>query len=225
MAEFDEPGKIIATPKLRGKGKLIREDLRKLPGDLVTKEHPDGSRIHELDPPHIVDKIAQDYREDPDIYTKGPRKPDPEYKLKGTITRYGQLGIDFRRINVYMATCRTIVKRNERNQFSCINYIIEQAKCPLYIWYPKDDLLSAELRKGHAPSNGSRPKWLKNKDLWVNILDFPERLYDIMLRHDDEERAGVIMHVSLKANEIARGYASEINMMVGQAIKRPNVSE
>jgi len=56
-----------------------------------------------------------------------------------------------------------------------------------HIWFPKDSSDEREFRLGNAPSNSDRPKWLKNKDLWIDCKRLPKGDIDHILSGDAED--------------------------------------
>jgi hypothetical protein len=54
---------------------LIQENLRKLPGELVTKDVDDEAKAHELDAPHVVSTIIKDFGK-----TLDPSRPEKPHE-------------------------------------------------------------------------------------------------------------------------------------------------
>jgi len=202
MAEFEGDNRIVASKKFRGKGRLIAKDLRKLPSELVTDEHSDGSRVHVLDPPHIKRRLIDDYKAKQLQESVHQR---PTYILRGKVSQHGQRGIDYERIHAFKGVLRTIWKllaRGKRN----VSY-------PRYLWFPEDRLSKVELRVGSVPSDSDRPHWLKRRDLVIDPGNIPKRLYDIMKSHNDADLDDMlkISLVALLDQQQASLDASQLN--------------
>jgi len=86
--------------KPKASPELLPEHMRRLPGDLVTKEIEVEDRVHAEDPPHIVKALSSDYVDkaqgkqpvDPHAEPEGPKLDD-----RRTVT---QEAVDVRRLSV-----------------------------------------------------------------------------------------------------------------------------
>lgn len=156
---------------------LLREDLRRLPGDYVTKEVGDEHRVHELDPPHIVDALVED-RE------KAEQEPTPD-EPKLVATRFlealpvgvkkpvSQRRVDWIRLRVMKSVVSDLCER-ESNGESVTSHDFRVR----HLWFPEDNANHYGLRDGNPPPDSERPKYLRGIDLVVDILCPPVSVKD-----------------------------------------------
>lgn len=157
--------------------KLLKENLRRLPSELVTEEIDEGDKIHELDPPHVVEDIKETWKED-QLSPKSESLQDslkkihlpPGYKLN-------PLAVDIIRMRIIRALIETALGKLKKNPaFDPGAYFSEHQ----YVWFLEDDYRKRELRQGNPPPDGDRPKHLRGYDLHINILEWPQRIVDIL---------------------------------------------
>lgn len=181
VAEFDDDNKLIVTPRTRGKGRLLREDLRSLPGDLVTDAIAEGDKVHELDDEHTKLGLIEDYKlkqtQDEDEEAAASSKEDP---VRGRLTEIGQRGVDEIRIRVYKAVLNTCIKRLARG-YGYRDGVGEK----LHLWFPEDRATKYELRKGNAPAPSERPRHLRRLQLEIDPQHLPRRLADTLAARKD----------------------------------------
>lgn len=144
---------------------LLREDLRKLPGELVTKEIADGDKIHDLDDPHIVESIKQDWCEAQVGYTN-PLLKEAEPLGAAAIKRTEHLTLNQSRVDeVRLRVMRAWAQTN-------IEWI-EAGKTPdlrvRHVWFPKNDVNQYSLRRGNPPSDTDRPKHMRGLRLEIDL--------------------------------------------------------
>lgn len=160
---------------------LLREDLRKLPADYVTKDTSDDTKIHELDAPHVVEALKYDKAKEADEAENPTPDPKPEKKLKSQV----EPGRDIPFTKVADPQLEVDLIR-----FSIIRAIVDSAEkygppeeglfCKRYVWFPKNNLNIYELRQGNPPANVSRPGYLKNLELFIDIENWPSRITDAL---------------------------------------------
>lgn len=162
----------------RASPELLREDLRKLPGEHVTKEIEDGDKIHAEDAPHVVGSILEDKAKEernegkaltvPEAIKSLPKLPPP-----GVVAPVaGQWWIDIVRTKVLSACLKRFADEYERG--------IDSDLSVKHLWWPKNNINAYQLRAGNPPSNRDRPKWLRNKRIEIDILNIPARIRDVM---------------------------------------------
>lgn len=160
---------------------LLREDLRKLPSDYITKDTSDDTKIHELDAPHVVEAIKYDKAKEVEEAENPTPDPKPEKKLKSEV----EPGRDIPFTQVADPQFEVDLIR-----FSIIRAIVTSAAegaipeeglfARRYVWFPKNNLNIYELRQGNPPANLERPAYLKNIDLFIDIEYWPKRITDAL---------------------------------------------
>ncbi len=155
---------------------LIAEHLRGLPGSFTTRDTSDPDKIHELDPPHIVDALtleqgrAEQRREKlPSIYAGVDLWGGP----------FDQFHIDLIKFKVIRNLITTATRFSERG----MSFPLRKLH---HLWFPKASLDPRQLRTGRPPLRVDLPIYLKDKDLLVDVFNWPERIKD-MLRERNEE--------------------------------------
>lgn len=145
-------------PKGRGKGKLLREDLRALPGDLVTDDIEDESKIHELDPDHVQADILADYGKE-----HREERPEQFNKINRTLSQAGQWGVDQIRLRVLRTWLGTQISRGQKGNGPDLGV--------KHLWFPDDNLDRYGLRDGNPPADVDRPKHMRGLRLEIDLCD------------------------------------------------------
>lgn len=172
--------------------KLLRPELRELPGEFVTSEIADSGKIHELDAPHIVDAIATELIEDiveADNPTSKPKKID--CAQPGQVLRFtsispekAQFEIDIIRLRVM----KTLVDRFVKQAASGLEPDIKVR----HLWFPKDNVNEYALRMGNPPRDVDRPPWLRGRRIEIDVEVLPDTVAAILEAEDDDERDTVL---------------------------------
>lgn len=168
----------------------IREDLRKLPGELVTKEDDDGDKVHELDPEHVKDTIIADYKK----AIAEAESPTPQHETQADkrekrrrLCRPGKY-VDFRdvgkeaaqyEVDLHRLSAMAGIITGELNLLSRGAPLSHDVYRARHIWFPTRNLNHYQLRMGNPPPRSQRPSYLRGLDLVVDILEPGERLRDM----------------------------------------------
>jgi hypothetical protein len=153
--------------------KLLREDLRKLPSHWVTEETADGSKIHEVDPPHVVETIRDELAEaetaeQPNTYALQALIELADAPLSDPVVPLNQWRVDAVRL-------RAIFALIERANLSA------SRKKPVdlevrHLRFPMDNVHKYELHLGNPPRNKELRKHERGLQLWVDPFNWPRRL-------------------------------------------------
>jgi len=155
---------------------LLPEHLRKLPGELVTKEKADPDKAHAIDAPHVVESIIHDRAEE---IKKADDKPVDKPILRaakpGEYVPLSQQQIDIVRMRVLSSLIDQFIKwaggdkTVDREDFGV-----------RYLWFPDNNVNNYELRDGNPPSDTDRPKHMRRFELVCDIDHIPKRVHDII---------------------------------------------
>jgi hypothetical protein len=158
-----------ATPR------LLPDDLRKLPGELVTKDVDDEAKAHELDAPHVVRGIVKDFAK----AQEAPKDDTPQKVAKklwapgpGERAPVRQWFVDV----VKMRVIATLVNRAVDD----FNAGIDPDISVKHLWFETNNVNAYELRKGNPPPRKERPRHLRDIDLVVDIQDPPKSMVDLL---------------------------------------------
>lgn len=148
----------------------LREDLRKLPANFVTKDISDPDRIHALDPEHIREALIEEQLE----IEPGD---DPKETLETlTVAEVGdivpftgskvnpQLEVDIIKMRVIWATVNNKEPDLDKG----------------YLWFEENNINNYGFRKGNPPSDSERPKYLKGIDLDIDYFTWPQSIYNLL---------------------------------------------
>lgn len=140
----------------------LREDLRNIPSDLVTKDIGDPDRVHELDPPHILNTLV-DEAEERDMT---PSETKEEVKPRDTFVH--QATVDAVRLRVLKAW---IVTQKERIEFGQRpDFGVK------HLWFETNNIDRYVMRDGNPPADSERPKHLRGIHLEIDITCIPETI-------------------------------------------------
>jgi hypothetical protein len=153
--------------KLRSSPELLRPELRRLPGELVTKDTDDPDKVHDLDASHIVEALTHEYcqkHEETDQPKVAPEKAPVKDILAGLEqNRLTQDRVDIVRMRVLRAWADT--------QRQCAADGVENDFDVKHLWFEDDDIRAYCWREGNAPADIDRPKHLKGLDLSLDIIN------------------------------------------------------
>lgn len=178
---FDGETKTIESDSVE----LLREDLRELPGELVTKDTGDPVKIHELDDPHIVDDLKVDYDKlNSDVHlTDEDRIKRISEAVKSMLKMVNEYQVNPTTVDIVrFRICRSITASAAEAMEDGVSYEVIDAKLTerKYVWFPKNNPDLYELRYGNPPPNLKRPGHLKNIDLHIDVFNMPERILDCL---------------------------------------------
>ena len=175
---------------------LLRDDLRILPGELVTKEIEEDHKIHELDPEHVADTYLFEYMEraegrDPD---EVPRVRDERLSNTWGMPPVGE-EVPFSRYNpeqnqkfidLFRARAASVALGNLLDRLRT-GKISENEECVFHIWFPSDNLNHYERRAGNPPGESQRPKYLRGYKLHVDLNNpVPEMMAKAIAENNPE---------------------------------------
>lgn len=161
----------------------LREDLRALPSEFVTKNTSDPDKIHELDAPHIVAALTEEqFKAQQDKPTEAPLPEEfIDKKLKGpNLNNPGplnQFDIDCMRMKAIQGLIKNAMNKAARGELELALQILS---IKTYLWFPKNKVTLVESRVGHAPPDSERPKHLKRFELWVDPFNWPRSIRDVL---------------------------------------------
>jgi hypothetical protein len=147
------------------KPELLREDLRALPSELVTKDIADPKRVHELDAEHIQENLVRDW-----VSEQNGMPTSIDGETQQSLSEQAekmQAAEMFNRTNVDLMRLKTMY-----NLMNCK----EPKPFRGYLWFPEANFDRMELREGPCPLPGKRPAHLRDLDLVVDPFDPPESL-------------------------------------------------
>ena len=142
--------------------KLLRDDLRKLPSDLIAMDIDDPDKAHELDAPHVVAGVIRDFdakmkaEEAPEQAPKTPRQAAAKIKAPGPGERgpVVQLYVDVARMRVLQALINEACAKYEAGLSFDLGV--------KHLWFPDaNNVNEYSLREGPAPLKRLRPKHLR----------------------------------------------------------------
>lgn len=148
---------------------LLREDLRALPSDLVTKDIAEDGKVHELDDPHIQEDYIEKY------YDKENEKAPDQDRMTALIAKLqGELGggSKLNQAKVDIVRFRVIRALMERPP--------EELEKKRWLKFPEDNIDIYELKEGNPPSDVLRKKHMKGLELHIDCFDWPQRIIDIL---------------------------------------------
>jgi hypothetical protein len=150
----------------------LREDLRKLPSELVTTDIADPVKVHELDSEHVRDQLVNDF-----VARANGMPTSIDGEAQQSLSEQAeklQASLAFNQTNIN--------KWRLKAMFNLLN-CSEPEPFHGYVWFPRADFDAIELREGPVPMPGKRPAHLKDKDLEVNPFDPPDSLMRFAADH------------------------------------------
>ena len=161
--------------KKSGRGKLLSEPLRKLPGELVTNDLADPDKAHELDAPHVVDQILEDNL---NKESEKPKKPRRQCAQPGERRKLDQWEIDCVRMRVLSSIVNLAVKSAQKGHAWDLSV--------RHLWFPENEVNIYQVRDGNPPADRDRPKHLRGYRLEVDPLSPPQAMLDLMAENGIE---------------------------------------
>ena len=153
----------------------LREDMRKLPGDYVTKEAADGDRVHIDDEDHvretiIIDRQAAEAKEEAggekaDINKEAPNLGESEAHTTIPLNQRRVDNVRFRAVWGLITGAQQLWKEGQLWEHKLEHH---------HLWFPEDNVNNYELRPGNAPAPNLRPKHMERIELFVDPLNPPE---------------------------------------------------
>jgi hypothetical protein len=181
------------------KGKKLRSDLAALPGELVTNDPTDETRIHEVDPEHVRDTLVHEYFNPETEVDDEPEKT--EYSPRPIrVSDAGQRGIDAVKVRVWWQLLQG--SKVPRAMLS------GEGQTVFHVWFPTDSLQVYELRDGNPPARSERPKYLRDANLVIDMFHIPETIRDELVCQgkqallDNLDSAKVLMDTAQKLDEL-----------------------
>ncbi len=148
---------------------LLREDLRKLPSGLVTKDIDDGDKVHEDDAPHVQEDIVCSAAE------KAPGEKRTVAQARKEL--YGRYDRPIPLTKGNVAFERMAARLNVLN--GLLKLLSSKEPVPpaelawglktKHLWFPDDNVLNLQLRDGNPPADQDRPKHLRGLSLAVDV--------------------------------------------------------
>ena len=150
--------------------KLLSDELRKLPGELVGNDVDDPDKAHELDAPHVVSTIVTDFAK-----AQNPEKDDAKTVVKklwapgpGERAPVRQWFVDVTKMRVIATLVRTWLGQFQRGH--------EPDLTPCHLWFEADNVNAYTLRMGNPPARKDRPRHLRDIDLTVDVMNPPRSM-------------------------------------------------
>ena len=160
---------------------LLREDLRKLPGELVTTheiEHED--KIHPDDAPHIVGALTEEYIKKAN--GEGEEKPDPAKEVKklkcaqpGEVVPLSQWEVDVVRMRVIASLINGALDTASRGKSPDLSV--------KHLWFEEDNVNNYQLRKGNPPAVQDRPRHMRRVAIEVDVFHPPKSIVDLLKKN------------------------------------------
>lgn len=155
---------------------LPPEHMRGLPGSFVTRDEAESDKIHELDPPHIVQGIIYDQKKALEAEKKD--MPAALEKFSQSVAPLGarvplnQNRIDVVRFRVIRARITRLFASPDQ-QKALADLRVD------YLFFPEDNVNKYELRsKAQLPAK--LPKHLRNFKLEIDIYNWPQSVVDAL---------------------------------------------
>ena len=156
----------------------LREDLRVLPSELITKDIDDPDRIHEIDPEHVADTYLDDYIKraqgiDPDAPVKyAPPHLAEKYGLPpvGKVVKFTDQSKEKTQSQIDMFRLRvaSVLLGNLQDQLIA-GKVSENEQTRFYIWWPNNNVNEYHLKEGNPPPDSKRPKHLRGFQIHVDL--------------------------------------------------------
>lgn len=159
----------------------LREDLRVLPSELVTKDEENANAVHVLDAEHIRDSIVDDWAkgklgEDPDKEERRQRAKDAGANKLPPVGVSWPFHREERGKNQhYIDTYKKIAAKNLLQQISHrieTGTLRENEPTVWHMWFPTDDVNNHAIRMGNPPADQDRPKYLRGLNLVIDLNDY-----------------------------------------------------
>lgn len=154
--------------------RMLPDELRKLPGELVTRDVDDPDKAHDSDAPHVVRSIVRDFAKaqapEPETQDKAVKKlwaPGP-----GERAPVRQWFVDVAKMRVIAALVNRAV-----DDFGAG---LDADLSIKHLWFATDNVNDYTLRSGNPPARRDRPKHLRDIDLVVDVIDPPKSIVELL---------------------------------------------
>lgn len=151
---------------------LLPAELRKLPGELVTKDADDPDKAHADDAPHVVSTIVKDFAR---AHGDAPKDDTPEKVTKklwapgpGEHARVTQWFVDVVKMRVIAAQVKTWLGQFQRGK--------DPDLTPCHLWFRTNNANDYVLRMGNPPPNRDRPRYMRDINLVVDVMNPPRSI-------------------------------------------------
>jgi hypothetical protein len=156
---------------------LVRQDLRELPASYLTKDVDDPSKIHQLDPPHIVESQTEDL--DNASVAEAPKMLPDILSPKGPPVLCTAHPVNQNLVDI--VRCRWLVRFFEREkELLSADAAHRSDFTNRHVWFPENMIGKYTVRWGNAPADADRPAHLRGLDLTLAPLDWPAVLVDAL---------------------------------------------
>lgn len=167
-------GEFVAQKPGEG-GWRAPEHMRQLPEDYYTRDTSDPDRIHELDPPHIVEALKADRDKVQEEESRPPPMvEDKRFAPHGVRAPITQTDVDFIRFRIMRQLIHNNMRKISGGQALGLDNKIR------HVWFPEPHIDKYSLRRGKPPPDSKRPKWLRGIKLAISLSEWPEAIVDIM---------------------------------------------
>lgn len=167
--------------------RLDPEYIRSMPTELTTTNIEEGDKVHVVDPPHIVESLQSEWEnKQKDAPAIPPGRMETLLRLsarndrKGDRLRLSEMGFEKRQLEIDIVRCRILFARVADMEVTFMEGGDADIFEVNYVWFPEDILGKYELRRGNPPHNDDRPKWLKNHELELDLMNLPSRGKDLL---------------------------------------------
>lgn len=153
----------------KAKPALLREDLRALPSEYLTNDPADGSKIHELDAPHIVEALQDDIAEeqqtvDPMLLEGIIQLADAP--LSEPVVPLNQWRVDAVRLRVALARIENAWAKARKGE------VVDLEVC--HIRFPRNNVHEYSFAPGKPPRDKKLRPHERGLKLWVDPFAWTE---------------------------------------------------
>jgi hypothetical protein len=169
----------------------LQNGLDKLPSSYVTKDADDPSRIHELDPEHIVGALSDEISDREAGIVEEKPKNLPVLK-KFDRMPCSQENIDLIRLRIL----KVLVDKN----FDLVNKGSKPDNSVRHVWFDEDDIYGPYgLRDGNPPPDSDRLPHMRGKSIEIDPCHMPESVLRLLSSTKEMKQAyGEGMFASLE---------------------------
>lgn len=175
--------------------RLLPDNLRSLPSELVTRDADDPDKAHEIDAPHVVSTIVKDFAK---AHGNAPKDDTAEKVAKklwapgpGERAPVRQWFVDVAKMRVIAALVNKMVA-----DFSAG---LDVDMTPCHLWFEEDNVNAYFLRSGNPPPRKERPRFLRDIDLTVDVTNPPRSIVELLAAK------GIDLDIRKKLKEIEDG--------------------
>lgn len=152
----------------------LREDLRGLPGEWVTKDDADPDRVHELDPPHIVSALVEEQ-----VKKLAPEKQTLQGAVKAAtvpatdIVPLTQARVDVVRFRVLHSLVTTALRLKQNGESAPVLVV-------KHLRFPTNNVNEYELHDGPPPQDSDLNPHERTLHLAIDPLQWPDSIIDML---------------------------------------------